>query len=196
MSISLGITVFLLTYTSISPVNSQNVLKEYVIRKDLITGLKATEYTIYDIKEKHVFYRIESKFHLLQSIRLIAYPAKQEVGRLQAKIKPFLYKAEFSIVNPRSNQQVSGLIEQNFKLNGDLFSIQWGENRIALEKDLLSLTNVFRDSTGGEILAQFRIRPASVFWTRKYDMKIFSDKYPEQIYILGLAARDGMISRH
>jgi hypothetical protein len=196
MSLPLCITVFLLAYTSISLVNSQNVLREYVIRKDFFTGLKATEYTIYDIKEKHVFYRIESKFHLLQSIKLIAYPSKQEVARLQAKINPFLYKAEFSIVNPQFNQEVSGLIEQNLRLNGDLFSIQWGGSLINMEKDLFSLMNIFRDALSGEILAQFRIRPASIFWTRKYDLKIFSNKYPEQIYFLALAARDGMISRH
>jgi hypothetical protein len=190
MSIHFYISIFLLTSTILSNVNSQNPIKQYVIRKDFFRLYKTGEFTVYDTKEKDVFYRIESNFGILQNIKIIAYPSKQEVGRLQAKIKPFLYKAEISIVDPKSNRFVKGLIQESFKFSSALYSIEWNGYRITMENKFASFTDKFRDSDGGEILAEIRLRPASIFWTFKYDMKIFSNKYPEQIYLLGLAARD------
>jgi hypothetical protein len=125
----------------------------------------------------------------MQNIKLMSYPSKKVVGRLQAKIKPFLYKAEISVLNPESNEMVSGSIEQNFKWAGSVFDIQWSDYRISMKKDMVSFTSRFYDKDE-ELLAEFRLRPASMFWTRKYDMKIYSNKYPEEIYFLGLAVED------
>ncbi len=63
-----------------------------------------------------------------------------------------------------------------------------------MKKEFGSLTNIFRDSDGREILAEFQRRPTSIFWADKYDMQIFSNKYPKQIYLLALAAQDAPIS--
>jgi hypothetical protein len=189
------ISLVLLTIIILSNVNSQNVLRQYVIRQDFFAGYKAPEYTVYDTSEKHVYYRIESRYNLLQNIKVIAYPSKQEVARLEAKLKLFLYKAEFSIMDPRSNRRVSGLIKENFKFSRDLFTIEWNGKRLTMEQKFASFTSVFYDSDGGEILAQIRLRPASLFWAKKFDMKIFSNKYPEAIYFLGLTIRYRMVSR-
>jgi hypothetical protein len=48
----------------------------------------------------------------------------------------------------------------------------------------------------GDLLAQFKIRLSSILWTNKYDMQIFSNKYPEQIYMLALAVRDHLGSKN
>jgi len=185
----------LLTTAVLSNANAQNPIQQYVVRRDFFSFYKAAEYTVYDIKEKHVYYRIESKIAILQNIKLIAYPSKQEVGQLQAKLKLLVYEAEFSILDPQSNKRISGLIQQKFKFSSDVFTIEWGEHRITMEKKFSSLTHKFYDSDGDEILAQFRIRLASVFWAKKYDVKIFSNKYPEQIYLLALAARDNLLKK-
>ena len=192
MSIRLCITIFAL----LSIMNCQVAGRKYVIQKDAFRFYKAAEFTVYDVNEKHMYYRIESTFSLLQNVKVIAYPSMQEVGRLNAKLKLFLYKAEFSIVDPQSDERVSGLIRQKFKLTLDLFTIEWGGKNITMEKKSFSFTTEFRDSIGGKILAQFRLRPASIFWTRKYDMEIFSDKYPEQVYLLALAAFDRLYSKN
>jgi hypothetical protein len=189
MSIHLYISVLLLTCTIILNVNSQNATHQYVIRKDFFSGIKAGEFTVYDTKEKHVYYRVESKYSILHNIKLIAYPSKKEIGRLQAKLKPFIYKGEFSILDSQTNQWVSGLIQENFQLFGGLCNIDWNGHRITMENEVPSFTSKFRD-INGQLLAQFRIRPASILWTNKYDMQIFSNKYPKEIYLLALAVRD------
>jgi hypothetical protein len=185
----------LLTIIILSNVNPQNALRQYVIRRDFFTGLKAPEYTVYDRSEKRVYYRIESMYGLLHNIKVIAYPSKQEVARVEGKLHLLLYKAEFSILDPQSNRRVSGLIEQNFKLASNLFTIQWNGKLITMEKKFVLLNYVFYDSDKGELLAEIRLRPASVFWTKKFDMTIYSYKYPEPIYFLGLAASDKTVSR-
>ena len=173
-------------------VDSQNPIREYVIRKDYFTGIKAGEFSIYDKSEKHVQYRIESNYGVMQNVKVISQASKQEIGRLQAKISLLLYKAEISILDPQTNQWISGLMEQNLQFFGSSFDINWNAHRISMESEAVSLTSRFYDEDR-QLLAQFRLRPVT-FLTRKYDMKVFSNKYPEQIYLLAMAARDHIIS--
>ncbi|CAF2398948.1 unnamed protein product [Rotaria sp. Silwood2] len=186
--------VLLLASTIFIQVNSQDPIKSYSIRKDFFKGFKAGEFSVRDPSGKHLFYRIESSYALLQSLKLIAYPSKQEVGRLKALIKPLVYKAEISIFDLQTNQSTNGLIEENLQLFRNSFNIDWNGSHLKMEGDIGSFTTKFLDENG-ELLAQFRLQPSSLFWTRKYNMQIFSTKYPEQIYFLGLAARDHISSR-
>jgi hypothetical protein len=182
---------------SVSIINKMSIYMyfstQYVVRKDFFTGIKAGEFSVYDTSEKNLYYRIESNYGIMQNNKVISYPSKQEIGRLQAQIKPLLYKAEISILDSQSNQWINGLIQQNFQLLGGSFNIDWNGYRITMETEAVSLTTKFNDANG-QLLAQYRTRPASLFWTRKYDMQIFSNKYPEQIYLLGLAAREHVVS--
>ncbi|CAF1030729.1 unnamed protein product [Adineta ricciae] len=187
-----SLVVFLLVSTSLLAVKSSSPIRQYVIRRDFFSNFKAGEFAVYDTNEKHLYYRIESKYFPLQNIELIAYPSKRTVGKLQAKLNLLLYKGDFSFQDPLSNQWINGIIEQKFNLARDVFTITWNERQITVQKDLGSLTNHFYD--GNTLLAQFRLRPASILWARKYDMQIFSDKYPENIYLLALAARDHISS--
>jgi hypothetical protein len=194
MLVYFHIATFLLASVFISSVDSQGAVQEYVIRRDFFVGLKAGEFSVYDKSEKQVYYRIESKYGVMQNVEILAYPSKQVVGRLQAKINLLLYKAEFSILDSQSNKWINGLIIQNFQWLGGSVSIDWNGQRITMETEAVSLTSKFRD-TNGELLAQFRIRLGSMFWTNKYDMKIFSTKFPQELYLLLLAARDHIVRR-
>ncbi|CAF0797428.1 unnamed protein product [Rotaria sordida] len=182
-------SVLLLASILLIYVNSADPIKSYSIRKDFFKGFKAGEFSIRDTSGKHLYYRIESNYAKLHSLKIIAYPSKQEVGRLKAVEKLLVYKAEISILDPRTNQWVLGLIEKNFQLFGSLFKINWNGNHLKMENDIGLFTTKFLDKNG-QLLAQFRLQNSSVFWTKKYDMQIFSTKYPEQIYLLGLAAHD------
>lgn len=186
MSIRLAIAIILL-FTTVYSVTS---IREYVIRKDFFRFVKASEYTIYDRTGKKVLYRIESQFSLLHKIKLIAYPSKKEVGHLNAEIKFLYYQAQFSIVDSETNQRQDGSIVQDAKFLKDIHLIHWKGKNITMETKPFSVTTEFRDPMNGEFLAEFHLRPASIFWTRKYDMKIYSYAYPEQLYFLALSVCD------
>lgn len=186
MSTHFYITVLLLTAPILLNVNAQTPIKEYVIRKDFFRFAKSSEFTVSDAKEKHVYYRMESNFNILLDVKLIAYPSKKEVGRLKSQINFIARKGKFSVLDSKSNKWVDGSILQSFKLWSETFIIEWNGHRITMEKKTASFTYIFFDSDGKEILAQIRLRPASILWTHKYDMKIFSNKYSEQIYLVAL----------
>jgi len=181
-------SAFLLVSTTFTYVNPQTAIRQYVIRKDYFNGIKAAEFSIYD-KNENIQYRIESNYNVLQSIKLIVYPSKKEVGRLKAQINILTYKAEIALLDSQTNQWINGLIQQNFQLIGTLCNIDWNGYHITMENDIASLTSKFRD-TNGQLLAQFRLRPATIFVANKYDLQIFSNQYPDQLYLLGLAARE------
>ncbi len=188
MSIYICFSALILISTIFTYVSPQDPIRQYVIRKDFFIGFKAGEFTVYDTSEKNIQYRIESDYGITQNVRLIAHPSKQLVGRLQAKFTVFLYEGEISIIDSQTNQWINGVFKQNFKLLTSSFNIDWNGRSLTGESELGSVTVKFRD-TNGELLAQFRLRPV-VFLKRKYDMKIFSNKYPDQLYLLALAAYD------
>jgi hypothetical protein len=166
---------------------TQNVIQEYVIQKDFFNVFKAAEFSIYDPGETNVYYRIESNYGLMQNVKVIANPSTQEIGELHAKLNFLLYKAEISILDSQINQWINGSIEQNFQWFTHSFDINWNGQYIKLEKDgIISLTSKFYDEDQ-QLLAQIRRRINFNFQV-KYDMKIFSNKYPTQIYLLGLSA--------
>jgi hypothetical protein len=185
MSNYIGVFVLILILTY---VNSQNATQEYTIHRDFFNGFKAAEFSVFDTSEKNIHYRLESNYGVTQNVKVIAYPSKQEVGRLQAKITVVLYNGDISILNPRTNQWNNGLIEQNFKLLASSFNVNWNGHRITLETEAFELTSKFYDEDR-QLLAQFRMRPFVLFKV-KYYMKVFSNKYPEQLYLLALAAHD------
>jgi hypothetical protein len=180
-------SVFILTSVIFTYVNPQNTTRQYFIQKDIFSGFKAAEFSVFDTSEKNIHYRLESNYGLTQKVKLIAYPSKQEVGRLRSKIT-LVYTAEISILDSQTNQWINGLIELDFQffvINS--FNINWNGHRITLKKDGdFSLTWKFYDKHQ-RVLGLIRRRPGPPLKVR-YDLKIFSNKYPEQIYLLGLAA--------
>lgn len=164
----------------------QTALRSYVIRRDLFHGIKASEYSVYDETEQKLLYRMETKLSLLQKLELFSYPSKTLVGRLNAQIRLFLYKGNFTLFDQKKNQWASGEMRRNFQWLGGSFSIYWKNANISLNVDPLSLKHVFLDSQG-TLLADFTIRISSIFWARKYDMKIYQNTFPDELYMLGLA---------
>ena len=178
--------IFLLFIT----VNSVTSIREYVIRKDYFRFFKSAEYTVYDRAEQQVLYRLESEYSFLHNIKLIVYPSKEEIGRLRAKVSLIVYQGEFTILDRQSNERRNGSIHQHLKFARYLHDIQWNGKAFHVETKAFSLTTEFREANKSELLAEFRLRPASVFVTRKYDMKIYSNKYPEALYFLGFIASE------
>ena len=189
MSLKIRLQQFLLLGFLVYSIQSNTPIKEYLVRRDAFSGFKAAEYSVYDKDKKHLYYRIESKVSILQNVELRAQPSKKVIGRLNAKLNLLTYKGEFSILNQNENQWINGEIKQNFQMLGTLFSIEWNGKRINMESEPVSLTYRFFD-VSGKLLAECRFRLSSMFWAAKYDLRIFSNEFPEELYLLVLAARD------
>ena len=170
---------------------SIGVNRTYLIKKDFLSGLKGGEFTIYDPTGKKLQYRMETKFGVTHDVQLFRPTAKKEVlARMKAKITAVMYKANLSIRNSLLNQWTNGTIQQNYKFVGNKFTIEWKGETITMEGAAASLDTTFVGQKKGEVLAKFHKRVSSLFWRNKYDLQVLSDQYPDELYFLGVAARD------
>lgn len=184
----------LLVCTLLIHINVVASLQSYTIRKDFFSGFKAAEFSITDSTGKRLYYRIESGYSVLPSSKVIAHPSRQEIGRLQVRFQPLVFNGEFSILDPDTNQWSNGFIRQAFKVVNSVYNIEWNHHQIKMETNGLSLTTKFTNDKG-ELLAQYKVRPASMFWAKKYDMTIYSKEIPAQLFFLALAAGERNIPR-
>jgi uncharacterized protein YxjI len=165
--------------------------RTYLIKKDLISGVKGGEFTIYDSQGKNQLYRMESKFGATHNVKVFEGKQKKNpLAILKGKISVVLYKASISILNEKFNQWKNGTFQQNFKVVGNKFVINYNDINIVMEGKGASLDTTFIDQSNQDVLAKFRKRVSSLFWRNKYDLQVLSDKIPDQLYFLGIAARD------
>jgi hypothetical protein len=188
MSAYYYLSTLLLAATIFTCVNSQNALHEYVVRKDFFSNLKSGEFSVYDKSEKNLQFRIESEYSVMHNIKVIDQATKQEIGRLSSQVNLLQYTAEFSTLDTNTNKWINGVIRKNIQIVGTSYNIDWNNQRITMETEPISLTTKFFDSDK-QLLAQYRTRVTSLI-TKKYDLQVFSNAYPEQIYFLALAARN------
>ncbi|CAF1576094.1 unnamed protein product [Rotaria magnacalcarata] len=87
-------------------------IRQYLIVVDFLSRFKARKYSVYDPTGQHLQYRIESKYNILQTIELIAYPRKNVTGKLQARINPFVYEVDFEVHDGRKQKWPKGIINQ------------------------------------------------------------------------------------
>ena len=172
-------------------VNCLTPLREYHIRRDILNGVKAPEFSIFDQTGKILQYRIESRYNGLHSVELVAYPSKQVVARLKNTFTWLLYEGTFEILDTQSQQWRTGKISQNLKLFNHKSTIEWNGRRLLMEHSIASLTTRFSDEDrNGQMLAEYKVSLSSVLWATKYTLKVYSNEIPDAIYIFGLTVRD------
>ena len=164
--------------------------RTYLIKKDFLSGLKGGEFTIYDSTGKKFQYRMESKVGVTHDVQLFEVPSKKLLARLKAKITPVLYKAIITIYDNQLDEWTNGTVDQKFKVVGNKFTIQWKGETIFMEGGAASLNTAFVGQSKGDVYAKFHKRVSSLFWRNKYDLQVLSNKYPDALYFLALAARD------
>jgi hypothetical protein len=186
-----SIPILLLMIVLMNSINVEGVNRTYLIKKDIISGLKGGEFTVYDDQGKNPLYRMESKVGVTHNVRLFEGTTKKNpIGLLKAKITVLLYKATIAILNKNSNQWKNGTMNQNYKIVGNKFIINYNNVDISMEGKGASLDTTFIDQSNQNVVAKFHKRVSSLFWRNKYDLQILSDKFPDEIYFLGVAARD------
>ena len=165
--------------------------RQYVIEEDYFRGPKAREFSVYYPKRANLHYRIESSLSFGQSIRLVAYPAKKTVAKLKSTKKNRLYEAKLKVLDPTTKKWIPGLIQQEYRLLGQHWTITWNGSNVSMITEPASLTTSFYDEQRNrELLAKFRIRPQSLLWLNLYDMQIYANSTPDSVYLLSMAVRD------
>ncbi|CAF3839249.1 unnamed protein product [Rotaria sp. Silwood1] len=170
--------------------------REYVVKKDFITGFKAGEFSIYDQTGKNFQYRVESRYNAAHSVELVAYPSKQVIARLKNQLTFFLYKGTLEILDAASKKKwITGTINQKLKMLSHTSIIDWNGKRLFMKHNFPSFTTQFFDETqGNRLMAEYRIHVVSSIVTNKYTMKIFTDEIPDALFLLCLTVRDHLVA--
>jgi hypothetical protein len=166
--------------------------REYVVKKDLISGVKAGQFSIYsDQAEKNLSYRIESYYSPMQKIALFTYPHKNLIGKLDASQLGMYYEARYEILDTRnmSNKWFIGQIKRSPKWFSDKYTITLAERTISMKDKFLSSTFRFFNEAG-KLLASYKRSSFNMAGLIKYFLKIYSNEFPDSIYILAVAAHD------
>ncbi|CAF1003730.1 unnamed protein product [Rotaria sp. Silwood1] len=169
--------------------------REYVIKKDFFTGVKAGEFSVYDRTGKNLQYRIESRYNALHSVELVAYPSKQAIARLKNQITLLLYKGTLEILDAKSNKWITGTINQKLKVLNHKSVINWNGRQLSMKHNIPSFTTKFFDEAQrNRLVAEYRIHMVASAVANKYTMKIFTDEIPDALFLLCLTVRDHIIA--
>jgi hypothetical protein len=173
-------------------VQSENALREYVVTKDMINGHKASQFSIYaDQAEKKLHYRIKSFSSPMQKIDLCTYPKDDIIGKLDAHQLGTWYEARIEIKDTRNttNTWFTGQIKRKFSWFNELYDIHLAERTLVFKKK--SISSRFRFFNESKKLLALVKKRSNIFSSKiTYDLKIFSNEFPDGIYLLAIAAYD------
>ncbi|CAF1075586.1 unnamed protein product [Rotaria sordida] len=172
-------------------IQTQQILRQYTIKKDFFGGFKAGEYSIYDQSGNILLFRFESRYGFTQTAQLYAYPGKQMVASIRNNWSPWLYDAEIQVFDTIFNQWIPGRITQAFPNYSFRYIIQYANRHLIMEHNIFSLTTEIRnEQPPNYILARMRLRLSSIILPNKYDLQVYTNELPDVIYFLALAAYD------
>ncbi|CAF0785475.1 unnamed protein product [Adineta steineri] len=192
MSIRVFSCVLLLVTVIFAPVNPLPTVRSYLI-KGRFQLMRSLEFAIFDAAGVKQQYRIESQFGTMENPKVVAYPSKEIVATLQEKFVNLMYNGIISILDPTSDEWISGKIYHKFL--DDIF-IEWNGHRVRiLRKKGDDRSLFFRDEINGTILANSEKKSKFKYFSIKYDVKVFSDELPDAIYFLGIAVANEIAKR-
>ena len=164
-----------------------NLPRQYRIQRTFDSIFENGGYLITDLAEKELYYKIEPRFHFGQRVEMFRYPGKKNTARLRTTFHLLgNYRAKFSILNETTNRYVHGKIKQTPWYNRHSYTIRWNGHDLKLNGPPEDRTFAFQDKNN-VMLADYFVHTNSRY-TRTFNMTIYSNKYPEELYFLGLSA--------
>jgi hypothetical protein len=156
--------------------------------------IRSGKFFIYDETRKQLEYCIESRAIPRDNFDVIAYPSKQIIGKLRAQWTWWDYLARFSMLDLNSNQWIDGNITSRGDSFVDKYYIEWTEGRILMKNPAKSANSYYIDLFESVTVATLK-RYRRFMTTSEYDLEVYSDKYPQALYLMGVAIWDSLHPR-
>ncbi|CAF1192890.1 unnamed protein product [Rotaria sordida] len=173
--------------------SAKNAGHKFMIKKDVLSGVKSAEFSVYDENEQQLKYRIESHLLPVHNNEVFVYPSKKVIAKLKSKWASLTYSATISILDPQSNRWINGNITDIGGLSAYEYIIYWNGEFLSIKNPSSSYIK-FYDKTERIYLARFQ-KQRALLKQSKYDLEVLSDKYPDALYLLGLTVWDHDYSR-
>ena len=167
--------------------------RQYRLKRGTSRLYRHHGFTITDLVEKQIYYKLEPRFLPRQRLEVIRYLDKKKTAEFRIILHLLLRsRAKFSILNETTNRWVPGKLKEVSLWNLLPYNIQWNGHNLKLIHSAEPRTFEFQDEDNEE-LANFYIHPD--LWRRRtFNMTIYSNKYPEEIYFFGLASLSDVLA--
>lgn len=177
---------------------SQQPLREYVVVKDMYSGHKANQFSIYSNKaEDELRYRIESFYSPMQKIEIRTYPSKKVIAKLNAQQLGSWYQATYELLDTRKQptKWFTGIIKRKYTWFSDDYNLNLAERKLTMKRKAFSRKfKIFNESK--KLLAMYEMQRGILKVVTKYDLKIFSNEFPDSLYFLSIAAHEHKRTRN
>ena len=171
-----------------------NLPRQYRIQQHYESIWNNGGYSITDLSEEEVYYKIEPRFHFGQRVEVFRYPEKKKTAKLRTTLHlSGDYRAKIDILNETTNRFVSGEVKQTPWWDRHSFTTRWNGHDFKLNEAEGYRTFAFQDKNN-EVLAEYFAHTNLRYW-RTFNMTIYSNKYPEELYILSFTAHAALSLR-
>ncbi|UJR29860.1 hypothetical protein I4U23_017408 [Adineta vaga] len=102
---------------------------------------------------QHLLFRIESFFTFGGKIQVINLSSKQVIAELRNKFSLLKHQANFTILDPISNQWINGEFQRQFHFYKTKYLIHWNKQSILIENKVLTYTTTFTHEQTNQTLA-------------------------------------------
>ena len=170
-------------------VESERPIREYLIKKDMITGKKAGQFSIYkNENENDLCFRIESLYSPMQKIDLLTYPDEETIGELDAHQLGSWYEARLKLLDIHGKWLIGHIRRKATWLTGK-YMISMERKTITMKSKFFSREFKFYNQAN-KLLGLFKRQFFVISGATKYNLQIFSNEFPDAIYMLAIAAYD------
>lgn len=174
-------------------INADNIpLRTYEMQKDILNFLGRICYSVCDASKKCV-YRISSKSWLSIKFDLLVEPSKKIVGKSEGSNGGI----KIGLFNKQSNEWSHANIEHQFSVFKYKRIIHFNGQKMFVQHTALTGYTSFHNETGdGVLLAESKKNILIVVPTNTHKLSIYSNDFPDSLYLLALAWIDVSVSRH
>ena len=180
--------IFLLLILAIGCIQSKKLIRSFVvIQEKAIKGKPITNFTVFDSTGKVQLYRLRSSVTDMDEMMVVEYPAKNMIANAEGEWIDGKVNVTFSIYEKKLGKWIEGNIQRRVQQSPEDYRIEWNNQTCIIRVRWYTKTIKIYKERPEELIADFRHRAR---WLNKlkynYDLKIYSDKLPDALYLLAL----------
>ena len=169
-------------------IESKKVIRWFVLIQDKpVKGKPITDFTVFDSSEKNHLYRLRSSATDIDTIMLVDHPGKNMIANAEGEWIDETFNVTISIYDKKLHKWIDGTIKRILQSSRDKYRIVWNNRSLIIKSQLFTRKIKIYNEFPEGLVAEFRLRAR---WLNKmkykYDLKIYTDKFPDAIYLLAL----------
>ncbi len=169
-------------------IESKKVHRSFLVIQDKPSKKKLlSDFTVFDLSGKNQLYRLKTSATDIDSVMLVDHPAKNMIANAEGEWIDNIFNVTMSIYDKKLSKWIDGTIKRLKQSFTKTYRIEWNQKSLIIKCKFYTKTIKIYNERPEDLVAEVRHRAR---WLNKfkykYDLKIYSDKLPDAIYLLAL----------